>query len=205
MLVTMTRKPRTFIKGLPVHVVQRGVNRCDIFANDKDRNLYLQFLVEAADKHDCAVHCYVLMGNHVHVMITPGTKASLPKTMQSLNGRYIKHFNRVHERTGPLWESRYKPSIIDTDAYLKVCYQYIEMNPVRANFCNKPEDYRWSSHRYHAFGEPDPVITLHHGYAALGKDAESRQQRYRGWFRQQLSDTALSKIRGGSLVSDTKS
>jgi putative transposase len=86
--------------------------------------------------------------------------------------------------------------MIDTDAYLKVCYQYIELNPVRANLSAKPEDYRWSSHRYHAFGEPDPVITLHHGYEALGKDAESRQQRYRGWFREQLSAAALSKIRG---------
>jgi putative transposase len=193
----MARKHRFFVPGLPVHVVQRGVNKCDIFANDKDRNLYIQFLAEASDKHDCPVHCYVLMGNHVHLLVTPGTDTSLPKTMQSLNGRYIKHFNRDRERTGPLWEGRYRAGLVDTDAYLKVCYQYIELNPVRAQFCNQPADYRWSSHRFHAYGEADPLVTLHRGYGWLGKTAAERQKRYQGWFREQLSDENLAAIRAG--------
>ena len=81
----MTRKHRTFVNGLPVHVVHRGVNECDIFANDHDRNKYLDVLVEAADKHDAPVHCDALMGNHVYLLMTPARKESLPKTMQLVN------------------------------------------------------------------------------------------------------------------------
>jgi putative transposase len=191
----MARKLRMVIPGLPVHVVQRGVNRCDIFTNDKDRNIYLQFLVEASDKHACPVHCYVLMGNHVHLLMTPSKKDSLPATMHALNTRYVWHFNKRHKRTGPLWEGRYRDSVVDNDAYLKVCYQYIEFNPVRANFCNQPADYRWSSHRFHAYGEIDMVVTTHMGYTMLGKTDAERQKRYLGWFRERLSEEQLQAIR----------
>ena len=193
----MTRKRRTFVKGLPVHVVQRGVNKRDIFISDADRTKYLQVLIEAADKHDCPVHCYVLMGNHVHLMMTPATRQSLPKTMQSVNVRYVWYFNRRHERTGPLFESRYRTSLIDTDQYLHACFLYIELNPVRAELCKHPQDYRWSSHRLHAFGKPDPVVSFHSYYQALGTDASARQTRYRRWFRHPLSEEQISEIRSG--------
>jgi putative transposase len=191
----MARKLRIVIPGLPVHVVQRGVNRCDIFTNDKDRNIYLQFLIEASDKHACPVHCYVLMGNHVHLLMTPVQKGSLKATMHALNTRYVWHFNKRHKRTGPLWEGRYRDSVVDNDAYLKVCYQYIEFNPVRANFCTQPADYRWSSHRFHAYGELDMVVTAHMGYTMLGKTDAERQKRYLGWFRERLSEEQLQAIR----------
>ena len=191
----MTRKHRTFVKGLPVHVVQRGVNKCDIFASDKDRSKYLEVLIDASDKHDCPVHCYVLMGNHMHLLMTPGNRGSLPKTMQSVNVRYVWHFNRRHERTDPLFESRYRAGMVDSDQYLHACYLYIELNPVRAEFCKRPQDYRWSSHHCHAYGEPDPVVTLHRHYQALAKDEHGRQKRYRGWFRQRLSEEQISAIR----------
>ena len=193
----MARKPRTIIPGLPVHVVQRGVNRCDIFANDEDRSIYLQYLIEASYKNNCPVHCYVLMGNHVHLLMTSPVAEGLSSTMQSLNTRYAMHFNRIHERTGPLWEGRFRTSVVDNDAYLKVCYQYIEMNPVRAGFCEAPNAYRWSSHRFHAYGEPDLLVTPHRGYLALGRTAEERQMRYRGWFRQRLAKEQLEQIRSG--------
>ena len=178
-----------------MHVVQRGVNKCDIFASDKDRSKYLEVLIDASDKHDCPVHCYVLMGNHMHLLMTPGNKGSLPKTMQSVNVRYVWHFNRRHERTGPLFESRYRAGMVDSDQYLHACYLYIELNPVRAEFCKRPQDYRWSSHHCHAYGEPDPVVTLHRHYQALAKDEHGRQKRYRGWFRQRLSEEQISAIR----------
>ena len=138
------------------------------------------------------------MGNHVHLLVTPGDEISLPKTMQSVNGRYIKHFNRVHERTGPLWESRYRTSLVDNERYLKACFRYIELNPVRAKFCEKPADYLWSSHRYHAYGEPDPVVTPHKGYTLLGKSGKARQKRYRSWFRKRPTDAELEEIRGAA-------
>jgi putative transposase len=138
------------------------------------------------------------MGNHIHLLMTPASKASLPKTMQGANVRYVWHFNRRHKRTGPLFESRYKPSVVDTDAYLKVCYQYIELNPVRANFCKRPDDYRWSSHRHHAYGEPDRVVSLHHGYRALGRTDEDRQKRYQGWFEGRPSEADLAGIRAST-------
>jgi putative transposase len=193
----MTRKHRTFVEGLPVHVVQRGVNKRDIFANDQDRNKYLDVLVEASDQHDCPVHCYALMGNHVHLLMTPAHEKSLPKTMQSANVRYVWHFNHRHERTGPLFESRYRDGLVDTDPYLQVCYRYIELNPVRARLCTQPVDYRWSSHRHHAYGEPDRVVIRHRAYLALAKDDTGRQSRYRGWFRQELKDEQLAQIRSG--------
>jgi len=193
----MARKLRSIIPGLPVHVVQRGVNRCDIFASDKDRLSYLEFLTEAADRHDCAIHCYVLMGNHVHFLMTPVSRDSLPFTMQALNTRYAWHFNQRHERTGPLFEGRYRTSVVDTDRYLQVCYQYIELNPVRAKFCQKPEDYRWSSYRCHAYGEIDSLVSFHPGYTMLGEDATTRQSRYRGWFSQRPTEEDIEQIRSG--------
>ncbi len=193
----MTRKQRTFVKGLPVHVTQRGVNKCDIFANDKDRIKYLEVLTEASDKHDCPVHCYALMGNHVHLLMTPADNDSLPKTMQSVNIRYVWHFNKNHERTGPLFESRYRTSLVDSDRYLRTCYLYIELNPVRAQLCKRPRDSRWTSHHSHAYGHLDPVVTPHNHYQALGKDDTARQRNYRRLFRQQLSEDELRTIRSG--------
>lgn len=197
MLATMARKLRKIVPGLPVHVVQRGVNKCDIFASDRDRLSYIEFMTEAADTHGCAVHCYALMGNHVHFLITPSKTSSLPAAMQSLNTRYVWHFNKRHERTGGLFEGRYRAGVVDNDSYLKVCYQYIELNPVRAKLCQQPGDYHWSSYRFHAFGEPDPLVTLHKVYTMLGTDDKARQKRYRGWFKQSPAEDDLAQIRSG--------
>jgi putative transposase len=117
------------------------------------------------------------------------------KTMQALNVRYVLQFNKRHERTGGLWDGRFIAKQVNTDGYLKVCYQYIELNPVRAGFCKAPEDFSWSSHRYHAYGGLDPVVTQHSGYTQLGKTDEERQQRYRGWFAQQPTEAELTEIR----------
>jgi len=178
----MARKHRSFVPGLPAHVVQRGNNRGRIFLHDDDRLRYLSFLVEAADNHDCAVHCYALMNNHVHLLITPADSMALPKTMQSLNIRYVMYFNRVRDHTGTLWEGRYKASLVESDEYLKHLFYYIENNPVKDGYCEKPEDFLWSSHRFHRYGEPDRVVTPHRAYTLLGGSPAERQARYRRWF-----------------------
>jgi len=191
----MTRRHRIFVPGYPMHVVQRGNDRRSIFLNDSDRIRYLDFLVEAAERHECAVHCYVLMGNHVHLLITPATAGSLAATMQSVGIRYVRYFNTTYKRTGGLWEGRYWASLVNTDCYLKTCYRYIELNPVRANLVANPADWPWSSHRLHAFGTPDRVVSMHDYYADLGTSARHRRSRYRHWFQDPLTEDELQNIR----------
>jgi putative transposase len=204
----MTRRRRFFVPGYPQHVIQRGNNKQVIYRSDNDRICYIDYLVEAAEKHACAIHCYVLMGNHVHFLVTPGHKNSLGKTMQSVGLRYAQYYNKKYERTGGLWEGRYHASLVDTDNYLKSCYRYIELNPVRAGICRHAADYSWSSHRYHAFGVPDRLITEHRGYLDLNPDNETkRRTRYQSWFRLPVCDDELEMIRSstqqGLVIGDT--
>jgi putative transposase len=191
----MTRRRRFFVPGYPLHVVQRGNDRCTIFLDDNDRTRYLDFLVEAAERHECAIHCYVLMGNHVHLLMTPATERSLAATMQSVGIRYVRYFNTSYERTGGLWESRYRASLVNTDRYLAACYRYIELNPVRANLVPHPADWPWSSHRLHAYGEPDRVVSVHDYYADLAATDLRRRFRYRNWFRNPPTEEELQNIR----------
>ena len=191
----MTRRRRIFVPGYPLHVVQRGNDRRAIFLDDSDRIRYLDFLVEAAERHECAVHCYVLMGNHVHLLMTPAYADSLPRTMQSVGICYVRYFNTAYERTGGLWDSRYRACLINTDRYLENCYRYIELNPIRANLVADPADWPWSSHRLHAFGEPDRVVSVHDYYAELGATAQRRRSRYQQWFREPLTQDELQNIR----------
>ena len=194
----MTRKHRKFVPGVPMHVIQRGNNRGTIFFGDDDRNRYLELLIDASDKHLCPVHCYVLMGNHVHLLMTPTDEASLAQTMHLLNIRYVRYFNQLHERTGGLWEGRYIAKHVATERYLRICYQYIELNPVRAGFCKHARDYAWSSHRYHAYGESDRVVTPHREYLSLAASASTRRRRYRRWFRKGQSEEELATMRGSA-------
>lgn len=191
----MTRRRRIFVPGYPFHVVQRGNDRRAIFLDDSDRIRYLDFLVEAAERHECPVHCYVLMGNHVHLLMTPATKDSLAATMQSIGIRYVRYFNTIYERTGGLWDGRYRASLVNTDCYLEACYRYIELNPVRGNLVADPADWLWSSHRLHAFGEPDRVVSVHDTYADLAASPHYRQSRYRRWFYDPPTEDELNNIR----------
>ncbi|MCA1806592.1 MAG: transposase, partial [Actinobacteria bacterium] len=128
----MARLPRYFVPGQPLHIIQRGNNREPIFASDDDYRFYLDCLIDAADQHGLAVHAYVLMTNHVHLLATPDTDTSVGKTLQSVGRRYVQYFNHTNQRTGTLWEGRYKATLIDSEAYLLTCMRYIELNPARA-------------------------------------------------------------------------
>jgi putative transposase len=194
----MARLPRYVLPGQPQHIIQRGNNRQAIFAAEADYRLFRGILVEAAHKHGLAIHAYVWMTNHIHLLATPEFEASLSKTFQSVGRRYVQYFNAIYRRSGTLWEGRYRATVVDSESYLLTLMRYIELNPVRAGMAATPGDYRWSSYRYHALGEAGPDanwLTPHPEYLRLGQDAEERQNAYQELFRETISAKDLTQIR----------
>lgn len=191
----MPRQPRLDLPGIPQHIVQRGNDRQPCFFEEADNLRYLQDLKELALRQHCAVHAYVLMTNHVHLLLTPAAVGQVAALMQSLGRRYVRYINDRHHRTGTLWEGRYKACPVDRDSYLLHCYRYIELNPVRARMVDDPDGYRWSSYGANACGRPDPLVTPHPMILALGRDTQSRQTAYRELVRQAISDDDLTAIR----------
>ena len=191
----MARLPRFVIPGQPQHVILRGNNRTEIFCADADYQFYLEKLQLACATHGCDLHAYVLMTNHVHLLITPHTEQSLPKAMQMLGRYYVQYHNYSYQRTGTLWEGRYKATLIDSESYLLTCMRYIELNPVRADMVAHPSEYPWSSYRYNALGQPDELVTPHLEYRRLGKTEEERQAVYRQLFKYRIPENSLAEIR----------
>ena len=191
----MPRKPRFDVTDLPQHVIQRGNNRQSCFHTDSDYRVYLEHLRAACDAHGCVVHAYVLMTNHVHLLVTQTRVRGLSRTMQCLGRRYVKYVNDVYRRTGTLWEGRYKASLVSCDAYLFACYRYIELNPVRAGMVEHPGGYRWSSYRCNAEGIEDALVSAHETYLSLGSDGRTRRRRYCALFRSDLEPDMISEIR----------
>ena len=191
----MPRRPRLQLSEVPLHIVQRGINREPCFFAEEDYHCYLHWLEEAARDCGCAIHAYVLMTNHVHLLLTPAENGSPARLMQSLGRRYVQYINRFYRRTGSLWEGRYKSSLVQAESYLLACYRYIELNPVRAGMVIDPGQYRWSSYRANGLGQPDPRLTSHALYLAQGRDADERVHAYRALFRPHLDAEAASDIR----------
>jgi putative transposase len=191
----MPRRPRIHLDGVPLHIVQRGHNREPCFLSEDDYGRYLHWLGEALDEFACALHAYVLMTNHVHLLLTPRKAASVPRLMISLGRRYVQYVNRTYDRTGTLWDSRYKSSPVQAETYFLACQRYIELNPVRAAMVDDPALYRWSSYRANALGHSGAGLSPHPVYSALGRDASERQAAYRALFRAQLDGAALGDIR----------
>jgi len=191
----MPRRPRIKLAEVPQHVVQRGINREPCFFADEDYHCYLHWLQKSAADWGCAIHAYVLMTNHVHLLVTPAKPDGIAKMMQSIGRRYVQYINRSYRRTGSLWEGRFKSSLVQAEEYLLTCMRYIELNPVRANMVNDPSQYRWSSYRHNGLGQVDDRITPHPLYLSLDKDEAMRLAEYRGLFRSQLDDEALADIR----------
>jgi putative transposase len=192
----MARLPRFVIPGQPQHVIQRGNNRQDIFRAQDDYHFYLEKLNAAARKHRCDVHAYVLMTNHVHLLVTPHIENSIGQMMQALGRYYVQYFNHNYKRTGTLWEGRYRATLIDSEHYLLTCMRYIELNPVRADhMADHPCEYPWSSYRYHALGQSNPLVTPHREYKRLGTTDAERQAAYRQLFRARIPQMTLEAIR----------
>lgn len=191
----MTRLPRYILPDQPQHVIQRGNNREAVFHEEADYRFYLEKLSSACQKHSCDLHAYVLMTNHVHLLMTPRTADGIGKVMQMLGRYYVQYFNHTYERTGTLWEGRYKATLLDSEQYLLTCMRYIELNPVRAGMVGHPRDYPWSSYHYHALGQGEGLLTPHALYRQLGASAADRQAAYRALFRHRLAERTLEELR----------
>lgn len=191
----MARQPRFVLPGQPQHVIQRGNNRDVIFASEDDYLFYLEKLELACDRFGCDLHAYVLMTNHVHLLLTPQSGDGISKVMQSVGRYYVQYFNHQYKRIGTLWEGRYKSTLLDSEHYLFTCYRYIELNPVRAGMVDHPSEYPWSSYRYNATGVTNPMITPHQMYTDLGRDVEERCSSYQALFHGHVEDRELDEIR----------
>jgi putative transposase len=191
----MPRQPRLDLARVPQHVVQRGNDRQPCFFQDIDRIRYLDELREICLREDCAVHAYVLMTNHVHLLMTPQASGQVARVMQALGRRYVRYVNDRYHRTGTLWEGRYKACLVDSESYLLRCYRYIELNPVRAHMVASPADYPWSSYASNAQAMASPLIRPHPSYVDLAANPAERCAAYRALVEQAITPDELDSIR----------
>ena len=191
----MPRHPRFCPPGYPVHVVQRGNNRQVCFAKEADLAVYAKWLGDYAEKFEIHIHGWVLMTNHVHLLVTPLGDSGVSQLIQTLGRQYVRYFNYTYHRTGTLFEGRFKSSVVQHEEYFLNCLRYIELNPVRAGMVKDPGDYKWSSYRAHAFGVRPRMWTGHEQYSQLGKYERQRQQCYRKWVEEAIPLETVSKIR----------
>jgi putative transposase len=194
----MARRPRLVLPAVPLHIIQRGNNRSPCFACEADYLVYLSLARQYAAEAACQVHAYVLMTNHVHLLLSSGGKTGPSVLMRRLGQHYVQYFNRRYARTGTLWEGRFRSCLVDNERYLLICQRYIELNPVRAGMVGAPGEYRWSSYRANAGGLDDPLVTPHLLYAGLGRHDGERRAAYQDLFREVLSDQLLEQIRRAS-------
>lgn len=191
----MARQPRYTIPGYPQHIIQRGNNKQICFMQDDDYRVYLDKMKQYALQHGVAIHAFVLMTNHVHMLLTPEYENSISLFMQALGRFYVQHINKTYNRTGTLWEGRYRATLVDSDNYFLAVSRYIELNPVRAAMVVHPAGYPWSSFHANALGKNIQLWQPHQSYLALGNSNEQRQQAYLGLFKQPLAAKALDEIR----------
>ncbi len=194
----MPRRARILADGYPVHVILRGIDRAAIFFEDAGRRFFLETLRAVAREADVAVHAYVLMTNHLHLLMTGARSDGIATLMKRVSQRYVQSINRTYQRSGGLFEGRYRSALIEADRYLLACSRYIELNPLRAGLVEAPGEYPWSSYRANALGEADALIRAHALYLALGTTEQARLAAYRRLFEDQLSAELLEKLRAGT-------
>ena len=191
----MPRQSRLVVPEIPLHITQRGNNRLRCFFEETDFLVYLKLLRSASIQAECRVHAYVLMSNHVHLLVSPTHPYGPAMLMKALGERYVQYVNRRYSRTGTLWEGRYHSCLVQCERYLMACQRYVELNPVRASLVNEPADYPWSSFHHNAHGRQDKLVTPHELYSRLGNDPASRQGAYRALFDEVLGGEALRQVR----------
>jgi putative transposase len=174
----MARLPRLVLAHHPHHLIQTGNDSQLVFRADADYQQFLVWLKESAREFKVAVHAYVLMPNHFHLLASPATAEGLAQMMQRIGRYYVPWYNAKYSRTGSLFQGRFKTSLIDAERYFMVCSRYIESNPVRSQLVPDARDYPWSSFAHHAGLRSDPVITDHALYWALGNTPFQREAAY---------------------------
>lgn len=204
----MARRPRVLLPDIPLHIIQRGNNRSACFYSDEDYIFYIDTLAMLAEFYGCKVHALCLMTNHVHLLLTPTCCAGAGLLMKGLGQRYVQYVNRTYQRTGTLWEGRFRSCLVQQENYVLACYRYIEMNPVRAGMVIHPGDYRWTSYRANAQGELSGFISPHAAYSELGSRSAQRAEAYRSLFNDRLSPGLIEQIRsstnGNYVLGDQK-
>ncbi len=191
----MSRRPRIVIPGIPLHIIQRGNNRNPCFFERNNYLVYLAMLLKAGANAGCSVHAYVLMTNHVHLLVSPQHENSPAEMMKLVGSSYVPYINRMHGRFGTLWQGRYRSCLVQDERYFLICQRYIELNPVRAGLVRNPLDYEWSSYRANAHGERSDIVKPHENYRSLSVDQEERERRYRALFDEALPERELEHLR----------
>jgi putative transposase len=194
---TMPRAPRIQIAGLTFHIVHRGNHRARVFFVDDDYRSYLHLLALMSSRYQTKIHAYVLMTNHVHLLMTAARPDGVSRTMQNVAGCYARIVNERLDRQGALWEGRFRSSLIDSEYYCLACYRYIELNPVRAGIVAWPAEYRWSSHNENIGQRALRIVEPHDSFMALGIAPQSRCENYRSLLAEALPDKTLATIREG--------
>ncbi|HET8744325.1 MAG TPA: transposase [Ramlibacter sp.] len=195
----MARLPRLTVPGYPHHIIQRGNNRQAIFGDKADYELLLSLLDEHARKQQVALHAYVLMSNHIHLLATPQTVEGIPQMMQAVGRRYVRNFNLRHARSGTLWEGRYRSTLIQAERYLLACMVYIDLNPVRAGIAADPGEFPWSSHQHYIGRRSDKLVTPHPLYWELGNTPFAREQAYAELVRNGISQAQQQALTDSAL------
>jgi putative transposase len=190
----MPRQPRLVIPGVSLHVLQRGNNKGACFLAERDYLCYLAHLREISVRHRVSVHAYCLMTNHVHLFLTPDGREGCINLLRDLGQRYVQYFNRQHNRTGTLWEGRFRSCIVESAQYVLVCHRYIELNPVRAGMVDKPPSFPWSSHAANVGLHLDSFLTPHPDLLALGEPTRWKDE-YAKLFETPLDPAMVAEIR----------
>lgn len=195
----MARLPRLVVPQQAHHLIQRGHNRQSVFRDDQDRRKYLETLREVASIHHVALHAYVLMSNHVHLLVTPEEPDGLSRMMQAQGRRFVAWFNKRHGNIGTLWEGRFRATVIESERYLLTCMRYIDSNPVRAGLVAQCREYLWSSHAHYIGARTDPLITEHPLFWALGNTPFERDAAYQDLFEADISPSDLAALTESAL------
>lgn len=191
----MPRRPRTFLPNVPVHIVQRGASREAVFFDDEDYKAYAGWMKEAGLVYDVAIHAFVLMTNHIHILISAQAPENVGKFMQHIGRRYVPFINHKYGRSGSLREGRYKSNLVQSERYFLAVMRYIELNPVRASMVEQAAQYRWSSFRHNCGLKPLSFITPHTTFDSLGSDIETRSRSYLSMFEHQQNSQEINTIR----------